>query len=613
MGITPEQRDFEAQHDELADEWAKKRSSRTLGHAKNELSFERARRLRGFHGKVPAHLRGPERVVAMEAIARRARMAGNDWGRPKPKINPEDAAEFKQFTNEIRGKVPPRRVDKKDESLDLGSILSLFKRTGKTPSVSRAALIGAKGPGVDAKLFDRLMRVMASEEAAPSTSAAPRPRPTPKEAREAAKLRRVAYMAQSKRSSRAVIEKKLMDSGLEPEPGPTDGNCPNLGMEVLGEYVNIHGRKNAVLVCRLCASPLVKNPDRKGPWGVHPVHARTADPFCGNSPAHTDKTKKTYAEALKEGLDYMTNQASTSSSSQVMSVGKVADVSQPLQVTKPVVPTPPPPKVEEPAPKPPEEPKVVQSAPKDEPLLLDGHTFLTPKDRYRILKSAVPAKYRYKVPKKWRKWKTSMEEFDLEYSGEKRLVTNRGVQEVKAPMKLARLSASYGKPSLVTEIAMLFWVFQVAAILALVFRPCPQLVDNFVEAVVQEYHARQYGWVLNYLQVMDCYNVLMMIIFTLSGNIYRLINHYYSGRKRSVVITFVPHLVSCIVSEYDRGTNSVAVKSTIRQRLRRNACLPVPAEDALILYDGTELVAEYLLEKNNFFERSPACFPGRAL
>lgn len=73
-------------------------------------------------------------------------------------------------------------------------------------------------------------------------------------------------------------------------------------------------------------------------------------------------------------------------------------------------------------------------------------------------------------------------------------------------------------------------------------------------------------------------------------------------------VPFIPHLVSCVVSEYDRGTNAVVVRSTIRQKIRRLACLPIPDEDALIFLTGSELVAEQLLESGEYFSRGAACF-----
>lgn len=73
-------------------------------------------------------------------------------------------------------------------------------------------------------------------------------------------------------------------------------------------------------------------------------------------------------------------------------------------------------------------------------------------------------------------------------------------------------------------------------------------------------------------------------------------------------ITYLPHLVSAVVAEYDRGTNAEAVNSTIRQRIRRLACLPIPDEDALTLINGSELMAKAIISRQNFFVEGAACF-----
>jgi hypothetical protein len=62
------------------------------------------------------------------------------------------------------------------------------------------------------------------------------------------------------------------------------------------------------------------------------------------------------------------------------------------------------------------------------------------------------------------------------------------------------------------------------------------------------------------------------------------------------------------MAEYDRGTNAVAARSTMRQRIRRLACLPIPDEDALKFIVGTELVCEQLLDQEDFFWEGAACF-----
>lgn len=72
-------------------------------------------------------------------------------------------------------------------------------------------------------------------------------------------------------------------------------------------------------------------------------------------------------------------------------------------------------------------------------------------------------------------------------------------------------------------------------------------------------------------------------------------------RKVGFTIPFVPHMVSCVVSEYYRGTNKLVLDSTIRQRMSRLATLPIPDFDYITLLDGSECVARAIIyDRPNF-------------
>lgn len=68
--------------------------------------------------------------------------------------------------------------------------------------------------------------------------------------------------------------------------------------------------------------------------------------------------------------------------------------------------------------------------------------------------------------------------------------------------------------------------------------------------------------------------------------------HYFS---------YVPHLVTCLASEFDRGCNETIVRATIRQKARRLASLPLHDEDHVLLVHCSELVAERLVSAGDFF------------
>jgi hypothetical protein len=75
-----------------------------------------------------------------------------------------------------------------------------------------------------------------------------------------------------------------------------------------------------------------------------------------------------------------------------------------------------------------------------------------------------------------------------------------------------------------------------------------------------------------------------------------------------IALPYVPHLVTAVMMEFDRGTNLDTAKSVIRQRIRRLAAFPLPDRDALQFVHGTELMCLHLLDKGNFFWAGAACF-----
>jgi len=74
-----------------------------------------------------------------------------------------------------------------------------------------------------------------------------------------------------------------------------------------------------------------------------------------------------------------------------------------------------------------------------------------------------------------------------------------------------------------------------------------------------------------------------------------------------IYIPFVPHVISCVLTEFDRGTSPVACRSTLRQKIRRLAALPIPDYDYIKFVAGSELVVEQLLSSADFFGEGVAC------
>lgn len=80
----------------------------------------------------------------------------------------------------------------------------------------------------------------------------------------------------------------------------------------------------------------------------------------------------------------------------------------------------------------------------------------------------------------------------------------------------------------------------------------------------------------------------------------------YSWKNRQhLYIPFIPHLVSCIVAEYDRHTNIEVFRSTVSQKIRRLAMCPIPDRDHINLVTGTIEVAETVIQRMDFFWEMP--------
>lgn len=71
-------------------------------------------------------------------------------------------------------------------------------------------------------------------------------------------------------------------------------------------------------------------------------------------------------------------------------------------------------------------------------------------------------------------------------------------------------------------------------------------------------------------------------------------------------ITFVPHMLSCLMLEYSAGTNVDVVRTTVTQRLNRLATLPCLDTDVASFIQGTAELAIWLCSQQNFVARPVA-------
>jgi len=80
------------------------------------------------------------------------------------------------------------------------------------------------------------------------------------------------------------------------------------------------------------------------------------------------------------------------------------------------------------------------------------------------------------------------------------------------------------------------------------------------------------------------------------------------------VVSYMPHLVACLLGEYKRGTSRQVMESTIHQKTNRMATLPLPDRTpnwtANTLEYGSEMVALFLNEQVDFGRAPTARLPG---
>jgi len=174
---------------------------------------------------------------------------------------------------------------------------------------------------------------------------------------------------------------------------------------------------------------------------------------------------------------------------------------------------------------------------------------------------------------------------NLPYSGDQRLCVNRNVTEIKENMIVCQI---------VHNVSSVRWPWFVLAFTSMAY-----LTLHFILLVHECYHAQ---WLI------EAYNYVWFPALTSLPVCFALICVILRARRhRRVAIPFIPHVISCVITDFDRTTNVEAARSTIRQKIRRLACLPIPDRDALAFYTGTELVIEQILSRRNFFWAGAVC------
>jgi len=325
-----------------------------------------------------------------------------------------------------------------------------------------------------------------------------------------------------------MISKMLLMSGIESNPGPFDSieDCSNAGLRIVGEKVRIKNR--FVYKCPKCSATLWNT---RGSVGYHhlsdektcPVDCVTETCSTTNVPlAQSDQVCEALASAHSPRVPPIV----------VKEVGSGRAEPSHLEVVLPL--------------------KGHRCDIEDEAAVMS-----------RLVKKTV-------LPLELGRGSCLPP-----YAGEKRILTNRNVLEVKAPLELRYFDYST-KTWSIDRLRLCLGLFYAAYWPIMVACGCPFVIASIASIMS------------------------LLLIVTWSGNIHRFEQYF--------CVNYSPHIVSTIVSEYDAGTNDVAVLSTIRMKMRRLSALPLGQEDHLSIIAGSELMCLQLISKSPFFWARAASF-----
>lgn len=212
---------------------------------------------------------------------------------------------------------------------------------------------------------------------------------------------------------------------------------------------------------------------------------------------------------------------------------------------------------------------------------------------------------------------------DVPYARESRLASYRNVEEIKQDIQVVELSGTVRTRPVVNFIS---YAIRTSAIFAAGY-----LASSYFNKVLMKCTLPFLNNRVGYSYDLLCGNMLTPEPIVMSTIVRHLIPEWLTKVRRVVIglcavahlasildylrcarsvrvrVTYCPHLVTSILTEYDRGTNPDVVRSTMRAKIRRLACLPLRDVDVATIYAGTEVVTSRLIEKESFFTEPTEC------
>jgi len=222
---------------------------------------------------------------------------------------------------------------------------------------------------------------------------------------------------------------------------------------------------------------------------------------------------------------------------------------------------------------------------------------------------------------------------DVPYVGERRIVSNRGVQETQAPLRCVAVTYSRGLMTFFYRSfrfvgwLVVWWYIRELAIacdgdtsqfpfltlgLAAGYKWTSSMVPDAYATRDGDYYSFSptepawYGsegyfiYTGRHVPAAWCYQLCSLFFFC--KFFWELAKFLWNSPVyKSVTFSYVPHIVSCVIQEFEGGADAQVVKSTTRSKIRRLATLPMPDFDHMTLISGSEKVIFFLVEKQHFF------------
>lgn len=214
-----------------------------------------------------------------------------------------------------------------------------------------------------------------------------------------------------------------------------------------------------------------------------------------------------------------------------------------------------------------------------------------------------------------------------ETRGDCRKVSNRGVKMVDKPFEVRHLRVRIGPPLWWAVFLYTGLIFMVVASFYTSTFAYGAWISSFILAAALRLYTTQLSvtrtrsWVCIALSTLIAALPHVVPPFPFSSVLFRILAAVPLLGLPALpfgvrTISYVPHLVACLLGEYRRGTSAEVMMATIHQKTNRMAALPLPDRTpfwtANTVEYGSEQVALFLNTQTDFGRAPSATLPGVA-